>query len=209
VLSPNPVSSISGICYVVVAVYCPSLSEMKREIIEWNYCLQFLFLRALFLFICFPFISMSKILSNKEKYCSISSDFIFPSVTIPTPQSESGIGQIFSHLSSISSVKPSIIQDNERERRNQTNCYYWKCQSLQSNEKTCFYCLPNVFVAGFSKCGTTALCSKLILHPDIKPYRKKEINIFTKYFDEFKWEQFEKRVYDTHPEVTSIRTFGF
>ena len=118
-------------------------------------------------------------------------------ISLPSLNLKSGIGQIFTALNSHSFEFPnhsSISSDN-----NPLRCYKWKCKSF--NKKNCSYCLPSVFVAGFSKCGTTALCSKLILHPDIKPYRKKEINIFTKYFDEFKWKQFEKRVFDTNPEV--------
>lgn len=53
-------------------------------------------------------------------------------------------------------------------------------------------------VAGFSKCGTTAFCEKLSDHPEIKRYRKKEVNIFTK-FAEFSWETLETRSQDLHP----------
>ena len=42
------------------------------------------------------------------------------------------------------------------------------------------------------------MCRKLAAHPDIKPYRKKEINIFTKFMN-YSWDTFERRVVDTHP----------
>jgi hypothetical protein len=45
---------------------------------------------------------------------------------------------------------------------------------------------------GFAKCGTTALCDKLVTHPDVRFYKHKEIDIFTKMH--FSDSDFEKRI---------------
>ena len=129
--------------------------------------------------------------------CNTYSDLTVPLLTaldLPIADNTSGVYNIFQTLSSTPDVK--------LEHGDRGDCYRWKCKSPKKKGRDCQYCLPFVFVAGFSKCGTTALCSKLSLHPRIKPYRKKEINIFTKFFDEFSWAEFEKRVVDTHPNVT-------
>lgn len=130
-------------------------------------------------------------------YCKDYNDVEVPNLTIqdlPIPDNSSGVYNIFQALHSADGV--------EFVRGEKSNCYKWNCKSELKQGQKCQYCLPYVFVAGFSKCGTTALCSKLALHPHIKPYRKKEINIFTKFWDEFSWPSFERRVVDTHREVT-------
>lgn len=130
--------------------------------------------------------------ASKDYRCDYFQSLDVPNLTLPAPDIASGVGRIFSALHKTKGIQlPS----------NSSRCYSWKCKSKEFLGKDCSYCLPSVFVAGFSKCGTTALCSKLGLHPEIKPYRKKEINIFTKFFSEFSWEAFEKRVYDPNPEV--------
>jgi hypothetical protein len=138
----------------------------------------------------------------KSYRCDYFQSIDVPNFTIPHPDIASGVGKIFSALH----TSEGIVLPN-----NSSRCYYWKCKSKEFRGNDCSYCLPSVFVAGFSKCGTTALCSKLGLHPEIKPYRKKEINIFTKFFDDFSWDNFEKRVYDPNPEVGDdvITTLSF
>lgn len=120
-----------------------------------------------------------------------------PKLMVPPRDPDSAIGKIFSALH-------NPANNIHLASNNGTRCYLWKCKSEEFYGKECKFCLPTVFVAGFSKCGTTALCSKLILHPEIKQYRKKEINIWTKFFDEFSWDKFEKRVLDTNPKVRSL-----
>jgi hypothetical protein len=129
--------------------------------------------------------------------CDTYNNIKVPNLTIedlPMPDNSSGVYNIFQALSTSKGVELVHGESND--------CYKWDCKSIEKRGQKCQYCLPYVFVAGFSKCGTTAICSKLALHPRIKPYRKKEINIFTKFWDEFTWFDFEKRVVDTHREVT-------
>jgi hypothetical protein len=130
----------------------------------------------------------------KESRCQGLSKYKLPPVEVPKPDVHSAIGRIFDALHSTRNIQ----LPDERSK-----CYHWSCKSKSRYGSNCTYCLPSVFVAGFSKCGTTALCSKLALHPEIKPYRKKEINIFTKFPSQFSWEAFEKRIEDTDPTVQS------
>jgi hypothetical protein len=135
----------------------------------------------------------------KETRCEALSRYTLSPVELPQPDSHSAVGQIFDFLHNTKNI---LQVQNEHSK-----CYKWRCKSKARAGRNCTYCLPSVFVAGFSKCGTTALCSKLALHPEIKPYRKKEINIFTKFPATFSWEAFEKRVEDTDPTVRCRLSF--
>jgi hypothetical protein len=107
---------------------------------------------------------------------------------IPRPplNQTSGISHIFNDLRKF------------RINKNSSGCYNWDCKSPQRVGEKCIWCLPRIYVAGVSKCGTTAICRKLAAHPNVKPYRKKEINIFTKYINH-SWAFFERKIVDTHP----------
>lgn len=58
-------------------------------------------------------------------------------------------------------------------------------------------------VQGIAKCGTTALCDKLVTHPDVRYYRTKETDIFTKLH--FSIANFEKEV-NTEFDYTNTST---
>jgi hypothetical protein len=109
---------------------------------------------------------------------------VIPKIPPPRLNRSSSIYQVFSAL--------------RKEATFNGTCYLWSCHSEQYTGKQCQWCLPDVMVAGFSKCGTTAFCDKLSGHPEIKRYRKKEVNIFTK-LGEFSWETLETRSQDLHP----------
>jgi hypothetical protein len=99
------------------------------------------------------------------------------------------------HSSTISKVFRSL---HDIGAKFDGSCHRWPCQSQRYEGGQCKWCLPRVMVAGFSKCGTTAFCNKLSGHPEIKKYRKKEVNIFTK-LGAFSWDTLETRAEDLHP----------
>jgi hypothetical protein len=109
---------------------------------------------------------------------------VIPKISSPKLNRSSSISRVFSVL--------------RKEATFNGSCYTWSCHSEQYAGKKCQWCLPQVMVAGFSKCGTTAFCEKISDHPEIKRYRKKEVNIFTK-FGLFSWETLETRSQDLHP----------
>jgi hypothetical protein len=109
-----------------------------------------------------------------------------PDIVPPKINSSTAISKVFSSL-------------KEVEAEFDGTCHAWSCRSKKYEGEQCKWCLPHVMVAGFSKCGTTAFCDKLSSHPEIKKYRKKEVNIFTK-LGAFSWETLETRSKDMHPE---------
>jgi hypothetical protein len=67
-------------------------------------------------------------------------------------------------------------------------------QKMGDGPKECIYCTPSIYVGGFSKCGTTALCSKLLHHPQIQQYPHKEVNVYAKFDENAFLSSFEHRV---------------
>jgi hypothetical protein len=93
----------------------------------------------------------------------------------PTPNPESAIGKAFASLKG--KLQAVLVPPPSGSG---PSCYEWKCQSKKRKGEICRWCLPSIFVGGIAKCGTTALCDKLVTHPDVRFYNKKETDIFTK-----------------------------
>lgn len=91
----------------------------------------------------------------------------------PLPNPHSAIGRVFAALEG--QLKANLVPQPSGPA-----CYEWVCQSAERKGENCQWCLPSIFVGGIAKCGTTALCDKLVTHPDVRFYRAKETDIFTK-----------------------------
>ena len=126
---------------------------------------------------------MSFLHSSFSMNSSILSSFSSSSSSIQSIDSDDSFSNLFTYLLKISTIFYSPSNNK---------CYQWKCRYLK--KEICMYCIPAIFIGGFSKCGTTALCSKLINHPLIKQYQHKEMNIFSKLKSNYTFEEFEKRV---------------
>jgi hypothetical protein len=120
-----------------------------------------------------------------------------PQLPLPEIDESSGIAKAFHSLES-HNLNATVIQYKGGSNR----CYEWTCKSKERRGETCQWCLPFVLVAGISKCGTTAICKKLATHPHIKTFRKKEINMFTKF--DYSLSGLERKMTDNHPENTGI-----
>jgi hypothetical protein len=160
-----------------------------------------------------------------EKCSSYDIDDSVLSPAPPEPNAKSAIGKAFASLErelhAVLVAQPSG-----------PSCYEWKCQSKERLGEQCRWCLPSVFVggesfhtavdesispilivttslcifAGIAKCGTTALCEKLVMHPDVRFYRSKETDIFTKM--RFSISEFEKLVNTDNSTATSSIEVG-
>lgn len=111
-----------------------------------------------------------------------------PTVQLPVFNTNSTINRLFSKLHEVAKVE---------ETTSNVSCYKWDCVSSPGE---CRWCLPYVFIGGFSKCGTTSFCAKLKAHPEIKPYRHKEMNLFAKLPEMFSLKAFERRILDNHKD---------
>ena len=67
-----------------------------------------------------------------------------------------------------------------------------RCNTVLHDDIVIMMVLNFMSHLGFAKCGTTALCDILVSHPDVRFYRKKETDIFTKMH--FSIAEFERKV---------------
>ena len=106
-------------------------------------------------------------------------------VTPPEPKAKSAIGKIFASLHG--ELNATLVPQPSGP-----SCYEWDCQSHERLGQKCRWCLPSIFIGGIAKCGTTALCDKLVSHPSVRFYRNKETDLFTKFH--FSIAEFEKKI---------------
>jgi hypothetical protein len=139
------------------------------------------------MFTCFKTQVSSKHQSMCSKFPTLERKKL-PVVPIPRYNPNSTINKLFTDLFKVAMVE---------ETSHNISCFKWNCVS---SEGECRWCLPYVFIGGFSKCGTTSFCAKLKAHPDIKPYRHKEMNLFAKLPEDFSLKAFERRILDNHKD---------
>lgn len=120
-------------------------------------------------------------------------------VDLPTPNPRSAIGQVFESLE-------GRLQAVLVPQPSGPSCYEWTCQSAARKGESCRWCLPSIFVGGIAKCGTTALCDKLVTHPDVRFYGAKETDIFTKM--RFSISNLEKKINNDFSNNTNSNTLN-
>lgn len=111
----------------------------------------------------------------------------------PAIKPKSAIGKIFTRLESINAT---LYNDDNVPRP----YYSWKCTSRELKGKMCTWVMPYAYLVGMSKCGTTALCNKLELYPEIQFYYTKEVNIFSKHTLQDTWTTFENKIVYRHSQ---------
>jgi hypothetical protein len=160
------------------------------------------------------FCSLYPVLSKKK----------IPKPSLPAYDTNSSFARLFKYL------EQNSIKFSHSLTKN-SDCYQWTCQNKNirndktvdedeqgskerryraldeedSNIKDCVYCTPSIYVGGFSKCGTTALCSKLLHHPQIQQYPHKEVNVYAKFDENAFISSFEHRVIPLASEGIDVR----